>query len=231
MRVAIIGPPGAGKSTQAMRVARALPFHNHSPRLSSGELVRDEIEAGTDLGRRMQGYHDRGEPVPDELLLPLVLSRVNRFGGWMLDNFPSSVVQACALDEELGEIGLNRVISLSGPSDEELIGRVMSGKVTSRATGEVYHLVNDPPPERREAMDPGPFQRRSDDTEEALRRRLEAHRREIEPLEEYYASRGLLSVVSADRPIGEVTEEILHLLGRPDRPDLYEAHPAPNHIG
>ena len=118
MRLAIIGPPGAGKSTQTKRVARSLPYHNHSPRFSSGELVRAEIVAGTDLGREMEGHYARGEKVPDETIFPLVLPRLRSAGGFMLDNFPATVAQAVALDRELEESGaggLSRVICLEGP--------------------------------------------------------------------------------------------------------------------
>src|ERR687894_1145457 len=132
MRVAFIGPTGAGKTTQAQRFARALPHYN--PRLSSGELVRAQIEAGTEIGRQMGGYYDRGEPVPDEVMLP----HVRRAGGWVLDNFPASVAQAEALDAELEGReagGLSRVIALEGPDDEELVERVLGGRVRSRRTG------------------------------------------------------------------------------------------------
>lgn len=123
----------------------------------------------------MRDYYDRGEPVPDEVVLPLVLSRVRCAGGWILDNFPASVAQAEALDAELeerGAGGLSRVIALEGPSEEELTERVLSGRIHSRATGRVYHLVHDPPPRPEEKLDPGPFERREDDTEEAVRRGL-----------------------------------------------------------
>jgi adenylate kinase len=78
MRIALIGPPGAGKSTQAKRVARSLPFRNHSPRFSSGDLVRAEVEAATKLGREMEGYNERSERVLDETILPLLLPRLRR---------------------------------------------------------------------------------------------------------------------------------------------------------
>jgi len=222
MRVAFIGPTGAGKTTQAQRFARALPHYN--PRLSSGELVRAHIEAGTELGRRMGGYYDRGEPVPDEVMLPLILPHVQRAGGWVLDKFPASVAQAEALDAELEGReagGLSRVIALEGPNDEELVERVLGGRVHSRATGLVYHLVNDLPPRPEDNLDPGPFERREDDTEGAVRRQLEAHRREFASLKECYESRGLLSVVDAGRAIEEVADDVLEALGRPERPEYY----------
>ena len=224
MRIAFIGPPGAGKSTQARRVARALPHWNTSPRLSSGDLVRAQIEADTGLGREIKGHYERGERVPDDTILSLVLPRVRRAGGWMLDNFPADVAQARALDEELeerGAGGLSRVICLERPSEVELVERIMSGRVTSRATGEVYHLVNDPPPKPRERLDPGPFERRKDDTEEAARRHLEAYRREAEALKEHYEDRGVLSVVDARGSIDEVTGEILELLRHPETTPFY----------
>jgi hypothetical protein len=114
MRIAIIGPPGAGKSAQAKRIARSLPYPKYSPRRSSGELIRAEVEAATELGRGMEGYYDRGERVPDEIVLPLVLPRLRRAGGFMLDNFPATVAQARALDGELdghGAGGLSRASS------------------------------------------------------------------------------------------------------------------------
>jgi adenylate kinase len=225
VRLAIIGPPGAGKSTQAKRIARSLPYHNHSPRFSSGELVRAEIVAGTELGREMEGYYARGEKVPDEAILSLVLPRLRRSGGFVLDNFPATASQAMALDEDLeerGAGGLSRVICLEGPSDEDLLERILSGRRTSRATGEVYHLVNDPPPGPEEGLDPGPFERRDDDTEEATRAHLEAYHREADALKTHYEARGVLTVVDAGRPMAEVTEEILEALGHPENPRFYE---------
>ena len=222
MRVAFIGPTGGGKTTQAQRFARALPHYN--PRLSSGELVRAHIEAGTELGRRMGGYYDRGEPVPDEVVLPLILPHVRRAGGWVLDNFPASVAQAEALDAELEGReagGLCRVIALEGPDDEELVERVLGGRVHSRATGLVYPLVNDPPPSPEYNLDAGPFERRKDDTGGAVRRQLAAHRREFAALKERYEGQGPLSVVDAGGAIEEVADDVLQALGRPERPEYY----------
>lgn len=228
MRVVFIGPAGVGKTTQAQRFARSLPYYN--PRLSSGELIRAHIEAGTELGRRVRGYYDRGEPVPDEVMLPLVLPRVRRAGGWVLDNFPASVAQAEALDAELeerGAGGLSRVIALEGPADDVLVERVLNGRVRSRATGRVYHLVHDPPPRPEENLDAGPFERREDDGEEAVRRQLEDRRREISALKEHYEAQGLLSVVDAGRSIEEVADDVLEVLEHPERPEYY----ALNHSG
>jgi len=224
VRVALIGPPGAGKSAQATRVSRSLPFHNYSPRYSSWELVRAEVEAGTDLGREMEGYYERGERVPDGTILPLLLPRLRRSMGFMLDDFPSTASQALALDEDLegrGAGGLSRVICLEGPGDEELVERILRGRRTSRATGEVYHLENAPPPLPAERMDPGPFLERDDDTEEATWAHLEAYHGEADALKRHYEERGLLTVVDAGRPMGEVTEAILGALGHPERPEFY----------
>ena len=221
MRMAFIGPPGAGKSTQAKRVARSLLYPNHSPRFSSGDLVRAEVEASTDLGCEMEGYLRRGERVPDETLLSLLLPRLRRSGGSMLDNFPATVSQARALSEGRGAGALSCVICLEGPSDEELLERILGGRRTSGATGEVYHLVHDPPPGPEERLDPGPFLRRSDDTEESTRAHLEAYRMESDALKEHYEANGLLTVVDAGRPMGEVTEAILGVLGHPERPEFY----------
>lgn len=224
MRIAFIGPPGAGKSTQTQRLGWALSEYNHSPRISTGDLIQAQIQAGTDLGREMQDYYDRGEPVPDNVVLPLVFHRLRRAGGWILDDFPASGVQARALDEDLRERGsgtLNRVISLEGPSDAELIERILSGRLESKTTGISYHLVNDPPPGPGERQDPGPFARREDDTEEAIRTHLAAYHREAEALKGRYEKQGILSSVNAAQPIEAVAEEILDVLDHPEKPQYY----------
>jgi len=219
LRVSFIGPVGSGKSTQAQRLSWSMPFYNRTPRLSTGDLVRAQIEAKTPLGARLAAYHDAGEPVPDDVILGLLLPHVRTAGGFALDDFPASLGQAETLDAELAgrsTSGLHHVISLEGPTEDELVERVLGGRVHSRATDVPYHLENDPPPAPEERLDPGPFVRREDDTEEALRRRLGAYRREHEKLKERYAERGVLRVVDARRPLDAVAEEVLASLGHPE---------------
>lgn len=228
MRVVLIGPKGVGKSTQAQRLGAALPDHNHSPRISTGELIAAQVEAGTDLGREMTGFFERGERIPDELVLPLVFARLSPAGGWVLDDFPANVAQARALDAQLdariaGSGGISRVISLEGLDDEALISRVTGGRVRSRATGRTYHLKHEPPPKPEDRTDPGPFERRDDDVEETLVRRMEEFRREIGPLKEHYEKQSLLSVVDANQSAEEVTRDILAALGNPERREYYIA--------
>ena len=224
MRVAFIGPVGAGKSTQAQRLSWSLPFYNRSPRLSTGDLVRAQIEARTPLGARIEAYYNAGEPVPDEVVLGLLLPHVRTAGGFVLDDFPANAGQAGALDEELEERSagrLHHVISLEGPTDDELVERILGGRVHSRATDVPYHLENDPPPEPKERLDPGPFVRRPDDTEEVLRRRLGAYRSEHALLKERYEAQGVLRVIDAGQPLAGVAEDVLGVLGHPEGPGYY----------
>lgn len=219
MRVAFIGPVGSGKSAQAQRLSWTMPFYNRCPRLSTGDLVRAQIEGRTPLGARVKALHDAGEPVPDEVVLGLLLPHVRTAGGFALDDFPASVGQAEALDAELEERGagrLHHVISLEGPTDGELVERVLGGRVHSRATDAPYHMEHDPPPGPGERLDPGPFERRDDDTAEALGRRLGVYRREHELLKEHYEERGVLRVVDARRPLDEVAGDVLGAMGHPE---------------
>ncbi len=219
MRVAFIGPVGSGKSTQAQRLSWTMPFYNRTPRLSTGELVRAQIEARTPLGEEIKAYHDAGDPVPDEVILGLLLPHVRTAGGFALDDFPANVAQAEALDAELRERSagpLHHVVSLEGPTDDELVERVLGGRVHSRTTDVPYHLKNDPPPEPGERLDPGPFVRRGDDTGEALGRRLGAYRREHELLKERYQEQGVLRTVDARQPLDKVARDVLDALGNPE---------------
>jgi adenylate kinase len=215
LKIALLGPVGVGKGTQAQRVAGRLNY----VRVSTGDLVRDQIEANTELGQELKGYSDQGDQVPDETIMNLIRVHLQPAGAWILDGVPRTVEQARALDEELEKHGtaLDKVIMLEGPNDEDLIERVVNGRRQSLATGRVYHLEYDPPPDPVEGQDPGPFVQREDDTEEALRRQLEAYRKEAEAIKEHYEEKGILTVIDADQEVEKTTENILEALGNPQK--------------
>lgn len=200
----MLGPQGAGKGTQADRLG-ALTGAQH---IATGDLVRAEIAAGTDLGRTVKAYNDRGELVPDEIILQLVCPHLQSTRDWILDGFPRDEAQARALDATLEDMGLklDRVIVLQVP-DAVLIRR-LQGRRLSKATGKTYHVEYDPPP----PDDPGPFVQRADDTPEDIQRRLEIYHTETEPLQAHYAGRGLLTEVDASSDMDSVTQSILRAL-------------------
>ena len=214
MKIAMLGPVGVGKGTQIQQISEMLNY----TRVATGDLIRDQIEAGTELGGELEGYYERGEPVPDDVVMELVRPHLLPAGAWILDDFPRTMAQAHALDEELEKRGvcLDQVIVLEGPSDEELIERITTGRRQSLATGRVYHLEYDPPPDPQEGKDPGPFVQRDDDTEDALRREIESYREEADAIKEYYEEKGILTVVNAEQDVPEVTEDILDALGHPE---------------
>jgi adenylate kinase len=208
MRVILLGPQGAGKGTQAQRLADEVGAKH----ISTGDIVRAEIKSGSALGKKVQDYNDRGELVPDEIIVEMAKPYLDAADSWLLDGFPRNEAQAKALDDALQDLGieLDAAVALEAP-DDELVER-LSGRRTSDATGRVYHIEHDPPPENSEE-DPGPFAQRKDDTEEAIRRRLAIYHEQTEPLKDYYAERGLLTTVDARQSIPEVTEEILAAVG------------------
>ncbi len=207
MRIILFGPQGAGKGTQASRLAE----QTGAEHVSTGDLVRAEIKGGTELGKKVQEYNDRGELVPDEIIVEIAKPHLEG-DNWILDGFPRTEGQAKALDEALDEVGakLDKVVALEAP-DEDLVHR-LSGRRQSEATGNIYHVEHDPPPEDSEE-DPGPFVQRKDDTEEAIRTRLDSYHEQTEPLKDFYAERGLLVTVDATKDIPEVTEEVLRAVG------------------
>ena len=204
MRIVLLGPQGAGKGTQAQRISEK----TGAKHISTGDLVRAEIKSGSELGQTIKNYNDRGELVPDEIIIEMMKPYLEESDSWILDGFPRNQAQAEALDEMLEEIDadLDAAVALEAP-DAALIER-LSGRRTSEATGRIYHVEYDPPPEDGEE-DPGPFIQRKDDTEEALRRRLEVYHEHTEPLKDYYAERGILATVEAAQGIPEVTADIL----------------------
>jgi adenylate kinase len=208
MRVILLGPQGAGKGTQAQRLADEVGAKH----ISTGDIVRAEIKSGSALGKKVQDYNDRGELVPDEIIVEMAKPYLDAADAWLLDGFPRNEAQAKALDEALNDIGedLDAVVALEAP-DDALVER-LSGRRQSQATGKIYHVEYDPPPENSDDL--GPFIQRKDDAEEAIRRRLEIYHDQTEPLKDYYAERDLLVTVDAEQEIPKVTEDILKAVGR-----------------
>jgi adenylate kinase len=206
MKIILLGPQGAGKGTQAQRLASTAGAKH----ISTGDIVRAEIKSGSELGQKVQDYNDRGELVPDEIIVEMAKPYLDDAESWILDGFPRNEAQAKALDAALEELGeeLDAVVALEAP-DEALVKR-LSGRRQSQSTGNIYHVEFDPP---EDGEDEGPFVQRKDDTEEAIRRRLEIYHEQTEPLKDYYAERGLLATVDAEQSIPEVTEDILEAVG------------------
>jgi adenylate kinase len=210
MRIVLLGPQGAGKGTQAQRISESTGARH----ISTGDLVRAEIRSGSKLGHTIKNYNDRGELVPDEIIVEMMRPYLEEADSWILDGFPRNQAQADLLDHMLEKIDaeLDAAVALEAP-DDVLIER-LSGRRTSEATGRIYHIEYDPPPENSQE-DPGPFVQRKDDTEEALRRRLKIYHEHTEPLKGYYAERGILATADATQAIPQVTKAILETVEAP----------------
>ena len=185
MRLVLLGPPGAGKGTQARRIAERCDV----PHISTGDIFRENVKGGTELGREAREYMERGELVPDHIVNRMVADRLSQDDaaeGWLLDGYPRTAGQAEALEELLAERGvvIDAVVNFTVPTDE----------LTRRISGRAQEVG------------------RPDDTEQAVRRRLEEYHTKTVPLSEFYRERGLLRDVDAVGSIDEVTERTFAVL-------------------
>jgi adenylate kinase len=216
--VVLMGPPGAGKGTQAGTVARLVDVAH----VASGDLLREIIKQRSVLSEELRSYMDRGELVPDELTLGIVMARLSEpdcRNGFILDGFPRTVTQAKALDERLAADGrhLDRVINLVVP-DDVLLAR-LSGRWLCRDCHTSYHVLFSPPttPGVCDRCG-GPLYQRPDDTLETAQRRLEVYDQDTRPVLDYYRAAGILKEVAGDRSVGEVTETLREaIVAQPDR--------------
>jgi adenylate kinase len=214
MRVIFLGPPGAGKGTQARRAAARWGVLQ----ISTGDMLRHAVAAGTELGRQAKRYMDAGELVPDDVIIGLVgetLGRPDARKGFVLDGFPRTLAQAEALDRLLDERGLalDRAV-LFRISDAALVERI-TGRRVCRQCGRNYH-VKFSPPARADVCDAcrAPLYQRSDDEEATVRRRLAVYERDTRPLVEYYRGRDLLDEVSGEGSVDRVFEAVLGVTER-----------------
>lgn len=214
MKILLMGPPGAGKGTQAEKLTEILQV----PHISTGDMFRSAIKEETQMGMLAKSYMDKGELVPDEVTVGIVKDRIAEDDckkGFLLDGFPRTVVQADALEKILEELGikLDSVVNIEVPL-EELIGR-LTGRRICKSCGATYHMLFNPPAQEGFCDKcGGQLYQRDDDTEETAKNRLEVYEKQTAPLLEYYKNTGLLVNVNGNQSMDDVLAEILKVLGK-----------------
>ncbi|MBE0428929.1 MAG: adenylate kinase [Thermoleophilia bacterium] len=193
LNVILLGPPGAGKGTQAERIRDEFGL----PHVSTGDMLREAVAKGTSLGLEAKGYMDAGDLVPDEVVIGIVVERLDEpdcKNGFLLDGFPRSLVQAQELDKALAASGRKIELALAMSVDDEELVQRLTGRRLCRECARPYHTVFKQPA-AEDICDEcgGELYQRSDDTEETVRNRLRVYRSETEPLIEYYQARGVLA--------------------------------------
>ncbi len=204
----MLGPPGAGKGTQAERISISYSV----PHISTGDIFRENLRQGTALGLKAKEYMDRGELVPDALVIDIVKDRLENpdcRDGFILDGFPRTVAQADALKSMLSEMGIyiDHVLNIQVPQD--VVVKRLTARRTCGSCGSIYHLLYDPPRVEGVCDDcGGELYRRDDDSEETVLARLEEYAGKTQPLIEYYSREGLLWDIDGSAEPDEVFEEI-----------------------
>jgi adenylate kinase len=216
VRVVLVGPPGAGKGTQAEFIAAHLAV----PKISTGEIFRENVAGGTSLGVQARRYMDAGQLVPDEITINMVgdrLAEPDAADGFLLDGFPRTVPQAVALDKLIADLGagggdgLDVVLELVVDDDEVI--RRLSGRRTCRGCGKIWHVEFDPPL-REGTCDRcgGELFQREDDKAETVAERLRVYARDTAPLVDYYGAQGKLVGIDATGPVEDVTVRAIDAL-------------------
>ena len=214
MRVVLVGPPGAGKGTQAQFLASAFAV----PKISTGDIFRTNVSEGTTLGLEARKFMDAGDLVPDEVTIGMVRERLaegDAQEGFLLDGFPRTVNQAEVLENMLTELQLELDVVLELVVDDDEVVRRLSGRRTCRRCGHVWHIDFDPStrPDVCDRCDGELFQR-DDDSEETIRHRLVVFGEQTAPLIGFYGERGILHGVDATGPVEDVTERASGVLRR-----------------
>lgn len=212
MRLVFLGAPGAGKGTQAKRLVEKYGI----PQISTGDLLRAAVAAGTPLGKEAKAYMDRGELVPDSVVLGMVKERLSKDDckkGFILDGFPRNVAQAEALDKMLAEMSmpLDLALNLDVPFDDLM--KRLTGRRTCKSCGQMYNVYYSPSKvEGKCDKCGGELFQRDDDKEETIRKRLEVYKAQTEPLIDYYTKKGILKSVAGTGNIDEIFNSICAIL-------------------
>jgi adenylate kinase len=209
LNLILLGPPGAGKGTQAQRLAQDFRL----PYVATGEMLRDAVRAGTELGKEAEKYMNNGDLVPDDVIVGLAVERIKQpdcADGFILDGFPRTVEQAKALDEELERMGrkLTAALFIDVP-DEEVVRRISGRRQCVKNEQHVYHVEFDPPKHDDVCdQDGARLIQRDDDKPETVKRRLAVYHEKTEPVIAYYDERGILRRFDGTRSPTEVHDHI-----------------------
>jgi adenylate kinase len=208
LNLILLGPPGAGKGTQARKLENDFDL----PYYATGDILRAEVDEGSDIGKKAKEHMDKGDLVPDEVVTEMVAERLDSEeaeDGFILDGYPRNTDQAEALDEEMDELGrsLTAVLLIDVP-DEEVVRR-LSGRRVCKKAGHNYHVEFDPP--KREGVcdqDGSQLIQRDDDKPETVNHRLEVYKEQTAPLVDFYEDRGVLRRIDGTRSQSEVHDHI-----------------------
>ncbi|MEU0387536.1 adenylate kinase [Streptomyces chartreusis] len=215
MRIVLVGPPGAGKGTQAAFLAKNLSI----PHISTGDLFRANISQQTELGKLAKSYMDAGNLVPDEVTIAMAKDRMEQpdaENGFLLDGFPRNVSQAEALDEllETETMQLDAVLDLEVPEDE-VVKRIAGRRICRNDSSHVFHVTYKQPAKEGVCdLCGGELYQRDDDSEETVRTRLEVYHTQTEPIIDYYKAQGLVVTISALGKVEDVTTRAMEALKR-----------------
>ncbi len=212
MRIVLVGPPGAGKGTQAQFIASHLAI----PRISTGDIFRHNVTSNTELGRKAKEFMDRGDLVPDEVTVAMVRDRLaedDAQEGFLLDGFPRNVPQAETLKKMLLEFDAKLSVVLELVVDEDEVVRRLSGRRTCRRCERVWHVLYDPPARNGICDDcTGRLFQRDDDSEDTIRHRIEVYAEQTSPLVAFYADENILIGIDATGPVEEITSRAMAAL-------------------
>jgi adenylate kinase len=215
VRLVLVGPPGAGKGTQAEFIAERFSI----PKISTGDIFRTNVSGGTELGKLAKSYMDAGDLVPDKVTIAMVRDRLGEpdaAAGFLLDGFPRNVAQAYELDSMLGDLGTSLDVVLELEVDSEEVVKRLSGRRMCRKCGHIWHVLYDPT-----KVDGicdrcgGDLFQRDDDKAETVRHRLDVYAEQTSPLIQFYTGRGQLVIVDAFGPVEDVTERAITALTAP----------------
>jgi adenylate kinase len=207
MKIILLGAPGAGKGTQAEAIKSKF---GGIPQISTGDMLRQAVRDGTEVGKKAKSFMDAGKLVPDEIIMDIMKARLKQSdcsNGYILDGFPRTINQA----EKLGKISKVDIVININVSSESLLQRI-TGRRSCPKCGASYHLVFNPPPQPGKCKCGGTLIQRDDDKEETVRKRLETYQNQTAPLIEYYLKKKLLKNVDGNKSPTEVSAEILKLL-------------------
>jgi adenylate kinase len=212
LNLVLLGPPGSGKGTQGERLNEDLRL----PYYATGDILRAAVREETELGQTAKEYMDRGDLVPDEVIVGVIAERIDSseaLDGFILDGFPRTTPQAEALDAKLTELGRRvTAVLLIEVSDDEVVRR-LGGRRTCEANGHVFHVEFEPPKEEGVCdIDGSPLIVRDDDKPEVIRKRLETYHEKTKPLVSYYDDRGVLRRIEGEAAPGEVADQVRRTL-------------------